>query len=109
MCKWLKRFLISPIGMKTMAITEELLDQLIKDYKNPEDLIGENGFLKRLIKHLLDKAMRAEMTDHLSKRMQHSEKTQDTQRTALITRSSKVISVKSMLPFQGTEIQHSNR
>lgn len=31
-----------------MAITNELLDQLIKDYK-PEDLIGENGLLKQLL------------------------------------------------------------
>jgi hypothetical protein len=31
-----------------VAITEDLLDQLIKDYKKPEDLIGENGLLKQL-------------------------------------------------------------
>lgn len=48
-----------------MAITGELLDQLIKDYKKPEDLIGENGLLKQLTKRLLEKAMQAEMTDHL--------------------------------------------
>jgi len=48
-----------------MAITEELLDQLIKDYKKPEDLIGENGLLKQLTKRLLERAMQAEMTDHL--------------------------------------------
>ncbi|TLN22198.1 hypothetical protein FDZ71_03630 [bacterium] len=44
-----------------MAITEELLDQLIKDYKKPEDLIGENGLLKQLTKRLLEKAMHAEI------------------------------------------------
>ena len=48
-----------------MAITEDLLDQLIKDYKKPEDLIGENGLLKQLTKRLLEKAMQAEITDHL--------------------------------------------
>ena len=48
-----------------MAITDDLLDQLIKDYKKPEDLIGENGLLKQLTKRLLEKAMQAEMTDHL--------------------------------------------
>ena len=26
-----------------MATTDELLDVLMKDYKKPEDLIGENG------------------------------------------------------------------
>ncbi len=50
---------------KTMAITEELLDQLIKDYKKPEDLIGENGLLKQLTKRLLERAMQSEMTEHL--------------------------------------------
>lgn len=48
-----------------MAITEELLDQLIKDYKKPEDLIGENGLLKQLTKRLIERAMQAEMTEHL--------------------------------------------
>lgn len=48
-----------------MAITEEVLDQLIKDYKKPEDLIGENGLLKQLTKRLLERAMQAEMTEHL--------------------------------------------
>ena len=35
-----------------MATTDELLDVLMKDYKKPEDLIGENGLLKQLIKRL---------------------------------------------------------
>jgi putative transposase len=48
-----------------VAITDDLLDQLIKDYKKPEDLIGENGLLKELTKRLLERAMQAEMTDHL--------------------------------------------
>jgi hypothetical protein len=37
-----------------MAIAQELLDQLIADYKKPEDLIGENGLLKQLTKALLE-------------------------------------------------------
>src|ERR1700758_537986 len=52
-------------GEKPMAITNELLDQLIKDYKKPEDLIGENGLLKQLTKRLLERAMAAEMTEHV--------------------------------------------
>jgi len=48
-----------------VAITEDLLDQLIKDYKKPEDLIGSNGLLNQLTKRLLERAMQAEMTDHL--------------------------------------------
>jgi len=48
-----------------MAISKELLDQLIADYKKPEDLIGENGILKQLTKALLERAMQVEITDHL--------------------------------------------
>lgn len=50
---------------RDMAIPKEVLDQLIADYKKPEDLIGENGLLKQLTKALLERAMPAEMTDHL--------------------------------------------
>jgi len=46
-------------------IKPEILDELIKGCKNPEDLIGENGLLKHLTKALLERAMNAEMTDHL--------------------------------------------
>jgi len=48
-----------------MAIPDDLLDALMKDYKNPEDLIGESGLLKQLTKKLLERAMQAEMTEHL--------------------------------------------
>lgn len=48
-----------------MAIEDELIDSLLKDYKNPEDLIGENGLLKELTKRLLERAMAAEMTEHV--------------------------------------------
>jgi putative transposase len=48
-----------------MTIPKDLLDSLMKDYKNPEDLIGESGLLKQLTKQLLERAMQAEMTDHL--------------------------------------------
>ncbi len=48
-----------------MATTDELLDILMKDYKKPEDLIGENGLLKQLTKRLLERAMQTEMTEHL--------------------------------------------
>ena len=47
------------------GIDDELIDNLLKDYKKPEDLIGENGLLKELTKRLLERAMAAEMTDHV--------------------------------------------
>jgi len=48
-----------------MTIDNELIDNLLKDYKRPEDLIGENGLLKQLTKRLLERAMAAELTEHV--------------------------------------------
>ena len=48
-----------------MAIDNELIDKLLKDYKKPEDLVGENGLLKELTNRLLERAMSAEMTEHV--------------------------------------------
>ncbi|HIL72178.1 MAG TPA: IS256 family transposase [Verrucomicrobia bacterium] len=48
-----------------MAITDEVLNELLKDYQKPEDLLGQNGLLKELQKRLLEKAMGAELTVHL--------------------------------------------
>src|ERR1700693_3778925 len=48
-----------------MAIDLKLIDKLLVDYKKPEDIIGENGLLKQLTKALLERAMQAEMTEHL--------------------------------------------
>lgn len=48
-----------------MAIREELLEELMKEYKNPEDLLGANGIFKELQKRLIEKAMGAELTSHL--------------------------------------------
>ncbi len=42
-----------------MTIRKEILDELIRDYKNPEDLLGENGLLKQLTKTLLERAVNA--------------------------------------------------
>jgi putative transposase len=48
-----------------MAITDEVLNEILKDYQKPEDLLGQNGLLKQLQKRLLEKAMGAELTVHL--------------------------------------------
>jgi putative transposase len=50
---------------KDKSIDNELIDNLLKDYKKPEDLIGENGLLKQLTKQLLERAMAAELTEHV--------------------------------------------
>lgn len=48
-----------------MAIENKLLDELLKDYKSPEDLLGKDGLIKQLTKRLVERAMEAELTDEL--------------------------------------------
>lgn len=48
-----------------MAIDLKLIDELLKEYKKPEDIIGENGLLKQLTKAVLERALSAEMTEHV--------------------------------------------
>ena len=48
-----------------MTVSKEVLDGLLADYKKPEDLIGENGLLKQLTKALVERALEAEMGEHL--------------------------------------------
>jgi putative transposase len=49
----------------TEPINLDLIDQLLKDYKSPEDVLGENGLLKQLTKAVLERAMQAELSHHL--------------------------------------------
>ena len=53
------------MSTKKHAVPEELLASLLADYKKPEDLIGENGLLKQLTKLLVEKALDAELAEHL--------------------------------------------
>ena len=48
-----------------MAITPEILKELLKGYEKPEDLMGKDGILKQLTKALVESAMGAELTSHL--------------------------------------------
>jgi putative transposase len=41
-----------------MTIDNELIDNLLKDYKKPGDISGENGLLKQLMKQLLERRWR---------------------------------------------------
>lgn len=46
-------------------IPKELLDQLLKGYQGPQDLLGEQGLFKRLTAALVNRAMDAELGHHL--------------------------------------------
>lgn len=48
-----------------MTIRTELIDELLKDYRKPEDILGESGLLRQLTKAVLDRCLQGEMTHHL--------------------------------------------
>ena len=49
-----------------MAIDPKLIDKLLAEHGHrPQDIAGENGLLKQLTKALLERAMNAELKDHL--------------------------------------------
>ena len=47
------------------AKQEALLDELLKDYTNPQDILGEHGLLKRLTQRVVERMLEAELTAHL--------------------------------------------
>jgi transposase-like protein len=48
-----------------MAITKEVLDELLKEYKGPDDFYGPDGLIKQLSKALIERAMQAELTEQI--------------------------------------------
>src|SRR3982751_4794094 len=46
-------------------IRREVLDELLAGYSKPEDLTGPDGLLKRLTGALVERALNAELTEHL--------------------------------------------
>ena len=48
-----------------MTIDPKLVEELLADYKKPEDIIGENGLLKQLTKAILERALKVELTEHV--------------------------------------------
>lgn len=45
--------------------TNELIDQLLKGYQTPEQILGQNGLLKQLTKAVIERALGAELSTHL--------------------------------------------
>ena len=58
-----------PSQSKQNPTKEELLrtlvDELLKDYKQPEDVLGKDGLLQQLTKAVVERALGAELTSHL--------------------------------------------
>lgn len=48
-----------------MPITPEILDEILKDYEKPEDLLSQDGLIQQLTKALVERALNSEMSHHL--------------------------------------------
>jgi putative transposase len=46
-------------------LSDELIDELLAGARTPEEIAGPDGLLQRLTKRLVERAMAAELTDHL--------------------------------------------
>jgi putative transposase len=49
-----------------MTFRPELIDELLKDYQCPDDLMGEGGIFKQLTKALVERCLSAELDYHLT-------------------------------------------
>lgn len=56
-----------------MTFRPELIDELLKDYRNPEDLMGEGGIFKQLSKALIERCLSAELDTHLEEERSNPE------------------------------------
>ncbi|MFO7709158.1 MAG: IS256 family transposase, partial [Desulfobacterales bacterium] len=41
------------------------MDELLKDCRDPKQILGKEGLLKQLTKRLVERALQGELTDHL--------------------------------------------
>lgn len=48
-----------------MTIRRELMDELLKDYENPQHILGEGGLLKELTKAVIERCLETELDTHL--------------------------------------------
>ena len=54
---------------------DRLLDELLKECKTPEDILGKQGLIRQLTKRAVERALSAEMTEHLIERNDFSRRT----------------------------------
>lgn len=48
-----------------MTIRRELIDELLKEYETPQDILGEGGLLKELTKAVIERCLETELETHL--------------------------------------------
>jgi putative transposase len=47
-----------------MTFRPELIDELLQEYRHPDDLMGEGGIFKQLTKALIERCLSAELDTH---------------------------------------------
>src|SRR5579871_44206 len=50
---------------QSMNIRRELIDELLKEYPDPRDILAENGLLKQLSKAVIERCLETELEEHL--------------------------------------------
>jgi transposase-like protein len=63
-----------------MTFRPELIDELLKGYRHPEDLMGEDGIFKQLTKALIERCLSAELDTHLAEEKAELEAEGNTER-----------------------------
>ena len=48
-----------------MTIRRQLIDELLNDYDQPQDILGEGGLLKELTKAVIERGLETELDAHL--------------------------------------------
>lgn len=49
-----------------MSKQNDLIDELLKEYRSPEEILGKDGLIKQLTKAVLERALEAELEHHLA-------------------------------------------
>src|SRR5215831_18897850 len=50
---------------EALSIRRELIDELLKDYPDPQDILAEDGLLKQLTKAVIERCLETELDTHL--------------------------------------------
>jgi len=62
-----------PRRRRDVTIPDELVDELLKDYREPADLLGESGIIQQMTQRLVERALAGELTHHLKREAEAEE------------------------------------
>ena len=62
-----------PRRRRDVTIPDELVDELLKDYREPADLLGESGIIQQMTQRLVERALAGELTHHLKREAETEE------------------------------------